>query len=179
MLPSLLFLFCIYKRLLEGKATHHEQDTRPNLRSCHTATFEGDVEKTCFFQAFCHNCWKVKKLQRLGHKPEAFFLKSRNLARTVLEPSRRNPVPRNLPQNPWFGTCPGNCPRTFPELPVVRNLPRNLPGTCGSLPPEPSRNPWFGTCPGTFPEPSQNLPEPAPEAAPEPPRSLCWQRPHS
>ena len=89
-----------------------------------------------------------------------------------------NPVPRNLPRNPWFGTCPGN----FPEL-VNRNLPRNLPGTRGSErsseparnlsfrtcpgtrgsepAPEPSWNPWFGTWPGpgTFPEPVvRNLP---------------------
>ena len=130
-------LCCSYSASINGSSkensTHHEQVTRPNLQSCHTATFEGDVEKMCFFQAFCHNCWKVKKLQRLGHKSKAFFLKSRNLARTVLEPSRRNPVPRNLPRNPWFGTCPGN----FPEL-VNRNLPGPRGSECGSEPaPEP------------------------------------------
>ena len=45
--------------------------------TCHTATFEGDVEKHVFSQ-FCNNCWKREKLQCLGHK--CFFLKSCDVA---------------------------------------------------------------------------------------------------
>ena len=45
--------------------------------TCHTATFEGDVEKHVFSQ-FCNNCWKGEKLQCLGHK--CFFLKSCDVA---------------------------------------------------------------------------------------------------
>ena len=59
--------------------------------------------------------------------------------------------------NPWFGT---RFEKLTPE-PVVRNLPRNLPGTPGS---ERGSKNWpgtfpEGTCPGTFPEPVvRNLP---------------------
>ena len=60
------------------------------------------------------------------------------LSQGRMEWRQKNKIPGVIP----------NSPGTFPE-PVVRNLPRNLPGTRGS------------------------------EAAPALPRNLNWQRPHS
>ena len=61
--------------------------------TCHTATFEGDVEKHVFSQ-FCNNCWKREKLQCLGHK--CFFLKVAMLLTNVGKKLARV----------WFHTSP-------------------------------------------------------------------------
>ena len=91
------------------------------------------------------------RLERGSFSIRSGTIPSRNLARTVLEPSR-NPIP---PSATGSFSCPepGSeppCLGTFPE-PCPRTLPRNLPGTGGSEP---------------APEPSRNLPEPAPGKPP-------------
>ena len=81
MLPSLLFLFCIYKRLLEGKSTHHEQVTRPESQNrSGTVPAEPCPPKP-------------------APKPVV-----RNLLRKL--PGTRESEPAPEPSwNPWFGTC--------------------------------------------------------------------------
>ena len=119
---------------------------------------------------------------------------------TCPETRGSEPAPETS-RNSWIGTCPGTFPepvvrnvvRNLPGTcrsepapePVVRNLPRNLPGTRGSEPgpdPEPSQNLSFGTCPGLpGTRDSGTFPGPVVRSLPrtEPPRSLYWQRPHS
>ena len=68
-------------------------------------------------------------------------------------PTFPEPVVRNLPRNLPGTRGSERGSETDPE-PVVQNLPRNLPGTRDSEPaPEPSRNLPPGSRPGTAPEP--------------------------